>query len=69
MKKPKKTTTKDFLKMDLQMQSGSIWTDEKSKLQKEKEYKTPHFPPMILSPDPVKYGDKEFPADSFMIID
>ena len=51
------------------MQSGSIWTDEKSKLQKEKEYKTPHFPPMILSPDPVKYGDKEFPADSFMIID
>ena len=37
MKKPKKTTTKDFLKMDLQMQSGSIWTDEKSKLQKKKD--------------------------------
>lgn len=40
MKNPKKptekTTSEDFLKMDLQMQSGSIWTDEKSKLQKKK---------------------------------
>jgi hypothetical protein len=25
----KQTTSEDFLKMDLEMQSGSIWTDEK----------------------------------------
>ena len=36
MKKPEKTTAKDWLKMDLKAQSGSIWTDEKSELQKEK---------------------------------
>lgn len=36
MKKPEKTTAKDWLKMDLKAQSGSIWTDEKSKLQKKK---------------------------------
>ena len=38
MKKPKKqsTTPKTWLKIDLEMQSGSIWTDEKSKLQKQK---------------------------------
>lgn len=63
MKKPKKTTTKDFLKMDLQMQSGSIWTDEKSNnLQKEKEYQPPKDQPGILAPDPVKYNGKEFPV-------
>jgi hypothetical protein len=40
MKKSKqpaeKTTSQDFLKMDLEAQSGAIWTDEKSKLQKKK---------------------------------
>ena len=41
MKKPKtqSTTPKTWLKMDLEMQSGSIWTDEKSKLQKQKKAK------------------------------
>ncbi len=34
--KKKRTTTKNWLKMDLEGQSGAIWTDEKSELQKEK---------------------------------
>lgn len=34
--KKKRTTTKNWLKMDLEGQSGAIWTDEKSELQKRK---------------------------------
>ena len=46
MKKPKtqSTTPKTWLKMDLEMQSGSIWTDEKSKLQKQKKAKAYELP-------------------------
>ena len=51
MKKPKtqSTTPKTWLKMDLEMQSGSIWTDEKSKLQKKKsiDYELPEEPNFI----------------------
>ena len=52
MKKPKtqSTTPKTWLKMDLEMQSGSIWTDEKSKLQKQKkaiDYELPEEPNFI----------------------
>lgn len=51
MEKPKKETTsaETWLKMDLEMQSGSIWTDEKSKLQKKKsiDYELPEEPNFI----------------------
>ena len=32
-----KTTAKTWLEMDLEMQSGAIWTDEKSGMPKEKK--------------------------------
>ena len=46
MEKPKKETTsaETWLKIDLEMQSGSIWTDEKSKLQKQKKAKAYELP-------------------------
>lgn len=63
MKKPKtnpeKTTTDDFLKMDLEAQSGSIWTDEISKANpKHKKYENNTIPPTILT-DPAFYNGKE----------
>lgn len=66
MKKPEKTTTKDWLKMDLKAQSGAIWTDEKSKLQKKNKYKISESA-MVLKPDPIKYGGKEIPEDPHII--
>ena len=61
----KKTNEQEWaelmLKMDLQSQSGSIWTDEKSELQKEKKptiYHRPDFGSMTLDPDPVYYNGK-----------
>lgn len=66
MKKPEKTTAKDWLKMDLKAQSGSIWTDEKSKLQKKNKYKISESA-MVLKPDPIKYGGKEIPEYSHII--
>lgn len=60
----KSTTAKDWLEMDLKAQSGAIWTDEKSGMQKKKKiqnYENPKSPTSILLPDPVKYGGKEIP--------
>ena len=54
-----KEWAKLMLEMDLQSQSGSIWTDEKSELQKEKTttiYQSPDFGSMTLDPDPVYYN-------------
>lgn len=34
---PEKSWAKAMLKLDLEMQSGAIWTDEKSQLQKEEK--------------------------------
>ena len=34
---PEKKWAKTMLKLDLEMQSGAIWTDEKSQLQKEQK--------------------------------
>ena len=47
MEKPKKETTsaETWLKMDLEMQSGAIWNDEKSNCRnKKKELKTYELP-------------------------
>lgn len=59
----KKTNEQEWaelmLKMDLQSQSGSIWTDEKSELQKEKKptiYQHPDFGSITLDPEPVYYN-------------
>lgn len=59
----KKTNEQEWaelmLKMDLQSQSGSIWTDEKSELQKEKKptiYQHPDFGSITLDPDLVYYN-------------
>lgn len=59
----KKTNEQEWaelmLKMDLQSQSGSIWTNEKSELQKEKKptiYQHPDFGSITLDPDPVYYN-------------
>lgn len=51
MKNFKKTTTaKDWLEMDLKAQSGAIWTDEKTGLQKEKTtYTIPISEPQLLN--------------------
>jgi hypothetical protein len=47
-----------MLEMDLKSQSGSIWTDEKTGLQKEKTtiYQRPDFGSITLDPDPVYYN-------------
>lgn len=69
-KENEKTTAKDWLKMDLEMQSGAIWTAEKSKLQKEKKikpYKILDSDPSILKPDPMKYNGKEIPDNPLII--
>ncbi|ROI12160.1 hypothetical protein EGH90_00325 [Kaistella haifensis] len=57
-KKKKTTNANDWLKMDLESQSGAIWiNNESEKMQKkEKVYEIPELEPAILSPDPVKYG-------------
>ena len=68
-KENEKTTAKTWLKMDLEMQSGSIWTDEKSGLQKEKNYPAQNYKPHILKPDPIKYGDKIILPNVGQIID
>ena len=60
-KNTEKEWAKLMLEMDLQSQSGSIWTDEKSELQKEKTttiYQSPDFGSMTLDPDPVYYNEK-----------
>jgi hypothetical protein len=56
-----KEWAKLMLEMDLKSQSGSIWTDEKSELQKEKKttiYQRPDFGSITLDPDPVYYNGK-----------
>ena len=53
MEKPKKETTsaETWLKMDLEMQSGAIWNDEKSNCRKKKKkiktYELPEEPNYI----------------------
>ena len=71
MENPKeKTTAKTWLKMDLEMQSGAIWTDEKSGMQKkEKKYNVQPKKSMLLTPDPTKYGDNEIMPNVGQIID
>ena len=57
-----KEWAKLMLEMDLKSQSGSIWADEKSRLQKEKEiisYAIPKTNVQILKSDPVYYDGKE----------
>ena len=52
------------------MQSGAIWTDEKSGMQKkEKKYNVQPKKPMLLTPDPTKYGDMEIKPNVGQIID
>lgn len=51
-----KTTSQDFLEMDLKAQSGSIWTEEKAESTK---YNHQNFKSIILKPDPVLYAVKE----------
>ena len=69
-KENEKTTAKTWLKMDLEMQSGAIWTDEKSGMQKkEKKYNVQPKKPMLLTPDPTKYGDMEIKPNVGQIID
>ena len=61
-----KEWAKLMLEMDLKTQSGSIWTDEKSGLQKENKitnYQILDFKPHILKPDPIYYNGKI--VDSF----
>lgn len=70
MKKSKLTTAQDWLKMDLKSQSGSIWTDEKSKLQKEKKsqpYEKPNLPPHILMPDTEDYGKVKISSETMIL--
>ena len=58
-KNTEKEWAKLMLEMDLQSQSGSIWTDEKSELQKEKTTticQSPDIGSMTLDPDPVYYN-------------
>ena len=65
-----KEWAKLMLEMDLQSQSGSIWTDEKSELQKEEKrivYQLPDFGSISLKPNPVYYNGKivdAFPPQS-----
>lgn len=49
---PEKSWAKTMLKLDLEIQSGAIWTDEKSQLQKEQKSD-------LLKPDPVYYNGHE----------
>lgn len=59
----KKTTSEDFLKMDLEMQSGSIWTDEK----KGTKYIDNTMPASILT-DLAFYNGKEVTHEIPVII-
>lgn len=66
------TTAKTWLKMDLEMQSGAIWTDDKDgsrDAEKEKNYSLPNSKPFILKPDSVKYGNIEITPNVGQIID
>lgn len=56
-----KTTSQDFLEMDLKAQSGSIWTEEN---EKSKKYKHQNFKPIILKPDPVLYSVKDLEVEN-----
>ncbi|WP_312751101.1 hypothetical protein [Epilithonimonas hominis] len=71
-KATKKEWTKLMIEIDLQSQSGSIWTNEKSELQKEEKrvvYELPDFGSVSLKPDPVYYNGKIVDAFSPQIID
>ena len=48
-KNTEKEWAKLMLEMDLQSQSGSIWTDEKSELQKEKTTTIYQSPDLVAS--------------------
>jgi hypothetical protein len=72
MKKPKKTiektTSDDFLKMDLDAQSSSIWTEEKKKGSKQKKkYDVKNIAPSILT-DPSFYNGKEITNEISVLI-
>lgn len=71
MENTKKTTTaQDWLEMDLKAQSGAIWTDEKTGLQKEKKnYTIPISEPQLLKPDPIYYNGKEVEITPPIILD
>lgn len=72
MKNAKKTTAQDWLQLDLKAQSGSIWTSEKSGLQKKnkvKPYQAPKEKSQLLHPDPVLYNGKIVQLDTPQIID
>lgn len=59
---PKKVWAKKMLEVDLQAQSGAIWTEEKSGLnaeRKSKDYKVEDQYPVLLVPDSVFYNGKE----------
>lgn len=63
-----KTSSDDFLKMDLEAQSGSIWTEEKTKgPKKEKKYVENNIPPSLLT-DPAFYNGKEITHEIPVII-
>lgn len=53
---------KKMLELDLQAQSGAIWTEEKSGLnaeRKSKDYEVEDQDPVLLVPDSVCYNGKE----------
>ena len=60
----KKTTSEDFLKMDLEMQSGSIWTDEK----KGTKYNIENEITASILTDPAFYNGKEITHEIPVII-
>ena len=51
---PEKSWAKTMLKLDLEMQSGAIWTDEKSQLQKEQK-----SDPADENPFPINESDDD----------
>lgn len=58
------TTARDWLEMDLAMQSGAIWEvqeekPKKKKKKKNKKYKTSNNDNIKIRPEPVEYGDKK----------
>lgn len=58
------TTGKDWLEMDLAMQSGAIWEvqeekPKKKKKKKNKKYKISNNDNIKIKPEPVEYGNKK----------
>lgn len=76
LEKEKTTNANTWLKMDLEMQSGSIWTDfkdgENDDAEKENPdvfYKMPIDKTLILDGDPMVYNGKIIPDNTTYLDD